>query len=223
VDEHYNVYVIDFGVSRIDVDDPLEKMTVIGTPTWMAPEVMTKLPYTNKADTYSFALVLWELATGKPPLKTVPPLSLSNVVVNQKYREKIPPDVDPTLTDLIRRSWDHDPNARPDFKEILDKLWEIKDAKTGRYYCRVHEALSAEIFTNIFEWLPARDVAAWGVTSKYYFNMVKVMRAKKGGKVSGDGLNSKAKGKETKQDDNAGGNITKKQKAKSKKKKKEKE
>jgi len=131
--------------------------------------------------------------------------------------KKIPPDVDSTIADLIRRGWDHDPNARPDFKEILDKLWEIKDLKTGRFYCRIHEALSAEIFRTLFDWLQAKDVAALGVTSKHYYNLVKIVRhAKKVGKDSRDNLNS-VKTRESESDIDVVNGSKKPTKAKSKK------
>lgn len=61
VDEHFHVYVIDFGVSRVSTADPTEKMTLIGTPSYMAPEVLDGQPYDGKADTYSFVLVLWSM------------------------------------------------------------------------------------------------------------------------------------------------------------------
>ena len=61
VDEHYNAFVIDFGVSRVATFDPKDKMTLVGTPTYMAPEVLDARPYDEKADTYSFAFVLWSM------------------------------------------------------------------------------------------------------------------------------------------------------------------
>lgn len=88
VDNHYNCFVIDFGVSRVTAVNPSSKMTVIGThtvsyitssslfvctvfliqsyatlgtPSYMAPEVLDAQPYGVKADTYSFALVLWSI------------------------------------------------------------------------------------------------------------------------------------------------------------------
>jgi len=88
IDEHFNVYVIDYGVSRVSPDDPLEKQTIVGTPVWMAPEVLSKLPYSSKADSYSFSLVLWGMVTGRVPYANVPPLSLPLEVCFRKYREK---------------------------------------------------------------------------------------------------------------------------------------
>lgn len=59
VTDNYEAKVIDFGVSRFKEVDL--KMTCIGTPVWMAPEVINLQKYSEKADVYSFALVIYEL------------------------------------------------------------------------------------------------------------------------------------------------------------------
>lgn len=61
VDSHFHCYVIDFGVSRVTAVDPRSKMTIIGTPVWMAPEVLDNQPYYEKADVFSFACVIWAM------------------------------------------------------------------------------------------------------------------------------------------------------------------
>uniref|UniRef100_H3G576 Protein kinase domain-containing protein n=1 Tax=Phytophthora ramorum TaxID=164328 RepID=H3G576_PHYRM len=57
--------VIDFGVSRGLVD--LTMTAGVGTPYWTAPEILEGKRYTEKADIYSFGVVLSELDTGKIP------------------------------------------------------------------------------------------------------------------------------------------------------------
>ena len=50
----------DFGWTRLKA----KKMTAkIGTYQWMAPEVIVGLKYTEKADVFSYGIILWELAT----------------------------------------------------------------------------------------------------------------------------------------------------------------
>ena len=41
----------------------------VGTPMWMAPEVLMNESFTFKADVYSFGVIVWELLTGKVPWK----------------------------------------------------------------------------------------------------------------------------------------------------------
>lgn len=46
------------------------------TPCWTAPEVLRNARYTEKADIYSFGIVLWELATREDPYKGMPPFQV---------------------------------------------------------------------------------------------------------------------------------------------------
>lgn len=61
VDQNWVVKVADFGLSR--VLDTQKEMTVCGTAETCAPEVLSRNSYTEKADVYSFAIVLWEMLT----------------------------------------------------------------------------------------------------------------------------------------------------------------
>ncbi|CAI0407915.1 unnamed protein product [Linum tenue] len=64
MDENEVVKVADFGVARVKTQSGV--MTAeTGTYRWMAPEVIEHKPYDHKADVFSFAIVLWELLTGK--------------------------------------------------------------------------------------------------------------------------------------------------------------
>jgi serine/threonine protein kinase len=44
---------------------------MVGTPNWMAPEIMQGLAYTEKSDVYSFGMILWELITGQVPFENL--------------------------------------------------------------------------------------------------------------------------------------------------------
>ena len=66
---HMKVKLADFGCSVqtvVDGDEDKHK-TCAGTIQWMAPEVMKEEFYDNKADIWSFAMTVLEMATGKPP------------------------------------------------------------------------------------------------------------------------------------------------------------
>jgi len=59
------VKIADFGVARL-LDAGGGVMTAeTGTYRWMAPEIITHAPYDEKADVYSYGILLWELLTGK--------------------------------------------------------------------------------------------------------------------------------------------------------------
>ncbi|OQR99834.1 kinase [Thraustotheca clavata] len=67
---HYEAKLTDFGTSRLRVDD-LTMTAEIGTSAWIAPEVLKGIRYTEKADIYSFGVMMAELDTGEVPYSNV--------------------------------------------------------------------------------------------------------------------------------------------------------
>ncbi|XP_022141400.1 serine/threonine-protein kinase STY8-like [Momordica charantia] len=114
------VKVADFGVARFQSQEGV--MTAeTGTYRWMAPEVINHLPYDQKADIFSFAIVLWELVTAKVPYDSMTPLQAA-LGVRQGLRPDLPKNMHPKLLDLMQRCWDADPLTRPPFTDIKVEL-----------------------------------------------------------------------------------------------------
>ncbi|XP_018674129.2 serine/threonine-protein kinase STY17-like isoform X1 [Musa acuminata AAA Group] len=123
MDSNLVVKVADFGVARILNQGGI--MTAeTGTYRWMAPEVINHQPYDQKADVFSFAIVLWELATSKIPYESMSPLQAA-LGVRQGLRPVLPQKTHPTLLDLMQRCWEANPAKRPTFSEITVELEEL--------------------------------------------------------------------------------------------------
>ncbi|KAL0360377.1 UNVERIFIED_CONTAM: Serine/threonine-protein kinase STY17 [Sesamum radiatum] len=117
------VKVADFGVARFQNNGGV--MTAeTGTYRWMAPEVINHQPYDQKADVFSFAIVLWELVTAKVPYDTMTPLQAA-LGVRQGLRPELPKNAHPKLLDLMQRCWEAVPSNRPSFSEIRIELEEL--------------------------------------------------------------------------------------------------
>ena len=92
--------------------------------SYSSPELLQEnkrlsLIYGNypKSDIYSMGMLLWELFTNKVPFN-VKLKALYNYIVNEKVRPEIPDNLNPILSEVIRRCWDCDINNRPSLSEI---------------------------------------------------------------------------------------------------------
>ncbi|KAK3118465.1 hypothetical protein QOZ80_9BG0699500 [Eleusine coracana subsp. coracana] len=129
LDKDHVVKVADFGLARFQ--DQVGAMTAeTGTYRWMAPEVINHEPYDNKADVYSFALVLWELMTSKIPYTSMTPVQAA-VGVRKGLRPQLPENAHPRLVNLVQRCWEPIPSDRPSFSDIIAELEDIKAEAQG--------------------------------------------------------------------------------------------
>lgn len=120
LDHALTAKLADFGWTRIKAKVMTSK---IGTYQWMAPEVIKGFKYTEKADVFSFGIIMWELATRKPPYYGIDGQVVSQRVVKENLRPKISErDAPGPFLELMRRCWHEDPDKRPYFGEIIRDL-----------------------------------------------------------------------------------------------------
>lgn len=119
--------VADFGFSKI-FHSNLESMSITdstqavkGTPIYIAPEIWTNKDYGPSCDVYSFGLITYEIITGEEPFKSLQIYELPSKVVNGE-RPIINNFVPDSYKDLIESCWSSNPEDRPSFDEIVEKL-----------------------------------------------------------------------------------------------------
>lgn len=182
-EEFLKCKVIDFGVSRVDALVNAKK-TVVGTPVFMAPEVMHEQQYTYTADTYSFGLVMWEMMTKNTPYFDVNPLRVAEHIMS--HRPAIPADCDPLLARLMKACWAAEPSHRPLFTQIIDTLSQFTfplNVKTHRSFvpkadadvvdfARLYLVLEPATYARVFTSLDVHDRAAVRETCKYWKTVV---------------------------------------------------
>lgn len=128
LDENFYPLITDFGMAKfLDVGHTKSQSQYGGTLPYMAPEIHKGDPYGPKADVYSFAILMYEVLTDSlafPELLNglLSDFNFRNKVVNENYRPKFNIPIKKSLKNLIERCWSADPNSRPNFGEIFDKL-----------------------------------------------------------------------------------------------------
>ncbi|CAG2163597.1 unnamed protein product [Oppiella nova] len=116
--------VCDFGLAR-DETFNLEggKFPI----KWTAPEALRHNKFSNKSDMWSFGILLWEIYSfGRVPYPRIP---LADVVkhVEKGYRMEAPDGCPVEVYEIMKHSWDLEPEKRPTFSVVFKKLDHLKE------------------------------------------------------------------------------------------------
>jgi serine/threonine-protein kinase 24/25/MST4 len=123
-----NVKLADFGASGQLTDTMTKCNTFVGSPYWMAPEVMTQSRYDGKADIWSLGITLLEMLNGKPPMHDVPPLKAIRLIPKNPSPQVPRGIYGDELTTFINACLTKDPAQRPSLSELL-KFPFIRNAR----------------------------------------------------------------------------------------------
>ncbi|KAL9701696.1 hypothetical protein quinque_005137 [Culex quinquefasciatus] len=110
----------DFGVAGQLTDTMAKRNTVIGTPFWMAPEVIEEIGYDCVADIWSLGITALEMAEGKPPYGDIHPMRAIFMIPTKPPPSFRDPDIwSPEFIDFVSLCLVKNPEERATATDLL--------------------------------------------------------------------------------------------------------
>ncbi|BEI90367.1 uncharacterized protein CcaverHIS019_0304370 [Cutaneotrichosporon cavernicola] len=127
------ILLCDFGVAALLASNTSKRSTFVGTPYWMAPEVVTQgRLYDVKADIWSLGITLLEMAHGEPPMHGQPATHAVKILGDKKLRA---PRLEggtwsKEMRDFVVACLNEEPADRLSAEDLSKTKWIRQQAKT---------------------------------------------------------------------------------------------
>ena len=119
------VKILDFGIARLGESDMTQAGIVLGTPSYLSPELLQGAPVDPRADMWAVGVILYEMLSGRRPFEAPTITALVHKIVS----EPLPPldaaalRLSPALVAVVSRALEKDPSRRfPDLGSMAAAL-----------------------------------------------------------------------------------------------------
>ena len=121
------VKLADFGVATLSkaqrASGNLMDSGALGSPYWMAPEIITMEGSKPASDIWSLGCTIIELMTGEPPFYAMPPMSAMYHIAESETLPPFPEKISPELVKFLTVCFERDPEKRPSAEQLLQHDW----------------------------------------------------------------------------------------------------
>ena len=127
--ECFDIKISDLGFAQQFDKEGGESMTlVLGSPLYMAPELVSNKPYTEKVDVWSLGVITYQLLSGRTPFES---RNLKKIDFNIKHKtirfenrdDEYWGDISQEAKDFILACLERDPVKRPSIAQLFKQPW----------------------------------------------------------------------------------------------------
>ncbi|XP_020519544.1 probable serine/threonine protein kinase IREH1 isoform X1 [Amborella trichopoda] len=149
-------------LEQSDQRERRQKRSAVGTPDYLAPEILLGTGHGTTADWWSVGVILFELLVGIPPFNAEHPQTIFDNILNRKIPwPRIPEEMSNEAQDLIDKLLTEDPHQRlgangaaevkqhPFFKDIN---WDTLARQKAAFVPTSDSALDTSYFTSRYNW-----------------------------------------------------------------------
>ncbi|KAK8846981.1 hypothetical protein M9Y10_019555 [Tritrichomonas musculus] len=126
LDDDFQPHIIDFGLSKfLEKGKPTSSIQPVGTRIYMSPETIKNSIYNEKTDVYSFGILMYEVVTNKIPYSNINGMTeyaFNFEVIEKNERPIFDESIKESIKNLIQLCWSKNPDERPTFEELFNKL-----------------------------------------------------------------------------------------------------
>lgn len=138
-----SVKVADFGYAAQLTKQQQKRNTVVGTPYWMAPELIRGFDYGTKVDVWSLGVMMIEMAEREPPYMDLPPLRALFLITTKEFPGlKEPEKWSNLFSDFVSQCLKKDSAERPEATDLLKHPFLAK-ACTAEDFAKLIDASRA--------------------------------------------------------------------------------
>ena len=113
-----SVKIADFGYAAQLTQQQQKRYTVVGTPYWMAPELIRGHEYGTKVDIWSLGIMIMEMAEGEPPYMEFPPLRALFLITTKNIPGLKDNKWSANFQDFLRQCLCKEPEKRPSAEQL---------------------------------------------------------------------------------------------------------
>ncbi|KAA8906102.1 hypothetical protein FN846DRAFT_1021580 [Sphaerosporella brunnea] len=175
------VKLADFGVATRT--SGLSDASVVGTPYWMAPEVIELAGASTASDIWSVGCTVIELLEGKPPYYKLASMQALFRIVNDDH-PPLPEGVSPACRDFLMQCFQKDPNLRVSARKLLRHPWVVNSKRSDSTVVKASTTTYDDTVKSVQKWNEALKSPEAGPSKRPVRNSLSPNQRRMGGEFT---------------------------------------